>query len=114
MDRIANYRALIIKAITESYYYRFPLPYPHLDRIFLRDETNDYYMLYEVGWKGNKPVENTILLVRIKEGKIWIDVDWTEDGIVTDLLRFGVPPSDIVQAWVHPDLRETPEPLLVG
>ena len=112
MDRVARYRELIIQAITESPYYRFPLPYPHLDRIFLRDENSDRYMLYEVGWKENKHIENTILLVRIKEGKIWIDVDWTEDGIVTDLLRSGISPSDIVQAWVHPDLRETPEPLL--
>jgi len=111
MDRVDRYRELIIQAITESPYYRFPLPYPHLDRLFLRDETNDCYMLYEVGWKDRKHIENTILLVRIKEGKIWIDVDWTEDGIVTDLLRYGIPPSEIVQAWVHPDLREQPEPL---
>jgi hypothetical protein len=103
---------LIIKAITASRHYRFPPTDEQIETLFLRDESQDQYMLYQTGWVGSKPISNVVILARIKEGKIWIEEDWTEEGIVTELLRLGVPPADIVQAWVHPDLRETPEPLL--
>ncbi len=112
MDRRDHYRELIIKAVTESRHYRFPPTEEQIETLFLRDETQDQYMLYQMGWIGSKPLSNVVILARIKDGKIWIDEDWTEDGIATDLLRYGVPPSDIVQAWVHPNLREAPEPLL--
>ncbi len=39
--------------------------------------------------------------IRIKNHKIWIEEDWTEEGIATDLLNAGVPQSDIVLAF-HP------------
>lgn len=29
--------------------------------------------------------------VRIREGKFWVEKDWTEDGIAGDLVREGVP-----------------------
>ncbi len=111
MDRLENYRTLIKRAITESYYYRYP---PEgTENLFASDDAKAIYILYNVGWRGQEHVSRVRLILRIKDGKIWIDEDWTEEGIVTDLLRFGVPPADIVQAWVHPALREIPEPLLV-
>ena len=113
MDRISHYRTLVVKAITESYYYRYPAKHENVDTLFLCDEKNNQFMLYQTGWKDKQHVENMILLLRIKEGKIWIDEDWTEEGIATDLLRWGVPPTDIVLAFHHPSLREAPELLAV-
>lgn len=114
MDRREHYREVIIKAITASKNYRYPPKQEQIETLFLRDEAQDQYMLYQMGWLGSKPISNVVILARIKDGKIWIDEDWTEDGIVMDLLRSGVPREDIVQAWVHPNLREMPEPLLAG
>ncbi len=112
MDRLEKYRNLIKRAITDSDYYRYP---PEgTDNLFACDDANGIYILYNVGWRGREHVSRVRLILRLKDSKIWIDEDWTEDGIVTDLLRFGIPPSDIVQAWVHPDLREEPEPLLAS
>ena len=109
MDRIKEYRSLIMKAITESYTYRFPVSRPNVDMLFVCDETNNQFLLYEVGWDNKKHISNIIIVARIKEGKIWIDEDWTEEGIATELLRWGVPSSDIVLAFHHPSLRPEPE-----
>ena len=44
--------------------------------------------------------------VRIRDGKFWIEEDWTEDGIATDLVRAGVPKEDIVLAFHEPEMRQ--------
>ena len=112
MDRIAEYSALIEKVLSESYYYRFPSPKPEIETLFLRDRPNNLYMLYTVGWEGPKHINNVIVLARVKDGKIWIDEDWTEEGIATDLLREGVRPADIVLAFHDPVMQLDEDPLL--
>ena len=37
-----------------------------------------------------------IVHARIKNGKLWIEEDWTEEGITDDLLRAGVKHEKIV------------------
>jgi len=44
--------------------------------------------------------------VRIRNGKFWIEEDWTEDGIANDLVRAGVPKEDIVLAFHEPTMRQ--------
>ncbi|WP_333146915.1 element excision factor XisI family protein [Microcoleus sp. B13-B6] len=44
--------------------------------------------------------------VRIRDRKFWIEEDWTEDGIATDLVRAGVPKEDIVLAFHEPGMRQ--------
>ena len=114
MDRTAEYSALIEKVITESFYYRFPSRKPELETLFLRDTQNNQYMLFTVGWERQQHINSVIVLARVKNGKIWIDEDWTEEGIATDLLRAGIPTSDIVLAFHDPAFRQEPEPLLVA
>jgi hypothetical protein len=47
--------------------------------------------------------------VRIKNNKIYIEEDWTEEGIATELLREGVPKEDIVLAFHDPETRKFTE-----
>ncbi len=47
--------------------------------------------------------------VRIKNQKIYIEEDWTEEGIATELLREGVPKEDIVLAFHDPETRKLTE-----
>lgn len=44
--------------------------------------------------------------VRIRDGKIWIEEDWTENGIATDIVRAGVPKEDIVLPFHEPKMRQ--------
>jgi hypothetical protein len=50
-----------------------------------------------------------VIHIRLKDEKIWIEEDWTEDGIATDLLQAGVQSEDIVLAFHPPRLRQFTE-----
>lgn len=52
---------------------------------------------------SSKRVRGTILHVRLRDGKVWIEEDLTEDGIATYLLAAEVPKSDIVLAFQSPE-----------
>ena len=106
MDRLERYRSLIKEAILESPYYLYGSSEPDEETLFLCDEKKDYFMLYDIGWRGTEPISTIRLLVRIKNNKIWIDEDWTEDGITGTLLKAGVPKEDIVLAFHHPNRRQ--------
>lgn len=49
------------------------------------------------------------IYVCLKHNKIWIEEDWTEDGVATDFLNAGVPKDDIVLAFHPPHLRQYTE-----
>lgn len=44
--------------------------------------------------------------MRIRNGQFWIEEDWTEEGIATDLVRAGVPKEDIVLTFHEPKMRQ--------
>ncbi len=43
--------------------------------------------------------------VHIRGNKFWIEEDWTEEGIATDLVRAGVATEDIVLTFHEPKMR---------
>jgi len=108
-SKITSYRNLLTNIIDE--YVSIPTlnPTPEKETIFVADEKRDHYFLYRIGWEGTKRVWNTTLYVRIKDGKFWLEIDWTEDGIATELLEAGVPNQDIVLAFHHPSVRQHTE-----
>lgn len=73
------------------------------------DSDHDHYLLLIIGWQGDKRIKNTMIHLRLKGGKIWIEEDWTEDGVATDLLQAGVPRDEIVLAFHPPHLRKYTE-----
>jgi hypothetical protein len=69
------------------------------------DEKQDHYLLHTIGWRNVERIWNTTAYVRIRGNKLWIEIDWTERGIATDLLAAGVPKEDIILAFHHPSVR---------
>lgn len=70
------------------------------------DTEQDHYQLLYVGWRGNKRDFGCILHIDIKNGKIWIQHDGTEEGFANRLVEMGVPKQDIVLAFHEPEIRE--------
>lgn len=56
--------------------------------------------------QGKKRTNNIQVHIRIKDNKIWIEEDWTEEGIANELLKLNVPASDIVLAFHLPEDRK--------
>ena len=71
----------------------------------LFDDERDHYQLLYVGWRGTKRDFGCILHLDIKNGKIWIQHDGTEEGIANQLVALGVPRQDIVLAFHEPEVR---------
>jgi hypothetical protein len=109
MDQLTRYRELI-KQILTGYVAltKRATPTP-IESHLLLDEVRDHYMWLKLGWEKGRRVQYITVYVRLCEGKFWIEEDWTEDGIATDLLRAGVPKEDIVLAFNEPELRQQVE-----
>ena len=48
-----------------------------------------------IGWRAETRVHRPLFYLRLKDGKIHVEEDWTKEGIANELMRAGVPASDI-------------------
>jgi hypothetical protein len=107
MERIVELRNAIESALSEY----AAISYAHGDvvRVPIIDRKSDNYLLMVVGWENTKRVHGCLVHLGIVEGKIWIQRDGTEEGMATELERFGVEKCEIVLGFHHPDLRQHTE-----
>lgn len=66
----------------------------------------DHYLMFHIGWQGEKRVYGSVMHIDIKDHKIWIQRDGIEGGIAEALIKAGVPPSDIVLGYRSPYMRQ--------
>ncbi|MEB3309665.1 MAG: XisI protein [Snowella sp.] len=110
MDKLGHYRYLIRKILTEYEALASQTPNPQgVDSVLAFDGQRDQYIWFQVGWAEEERVNGISVYVRIKNEKIYIEEDWTEEGIATELLRKGVPKEDIVLAFYAPEVRKLTE-----
>lgn len=108
MDKLTNYRR-IVKEILRQHAQASGASSPGVESDLVFDEQHDHYMLFRLGWWPRGRVHGTTAHVRLRNDKVWIEEDWTEDGIATELLAAGVPAADIVLAFHEPEMREYTE-----
>ena len=109
MERIAQYRK-IIHCLLEDYTQVYAAAAdPGVDTDIIIDDEHGEYLLMRVGWRGETRVRRSVFYLRLRSGKIWIEEDWTKEGVVTQLMAEGVPKEDIVLAFNPPELRELTE-----
>ena len=109
MDRIEKYRDSIKNILTE--YHQWVSGSANLDResCLVFDEAHDQYFWLFMGWEGKQKIRNIQVHVRIKNQKIYIEEDWTEEGIANELLRKDIAKDDIVLAFHDPETRKLTE-----
>jgi hypothetical protein len=87
------------------------IPYAHGDlaceAIF--DRPRNRFVLITLGWDDEERVHYPLVHVDVIDGKLWIQVDNTEHGIAPELVKAGIPKSDIVLAFRPPDVRQHTE-----
>ena len=69
------------------------------------DESIGHYQLGEVGWEGERRIDNVYLHIDVIKDSVWVQHNGTEFRIGDLLMREGVPRESIVLAFHHPDLR---------
>jgi hypothetical protein len=70
------------------------------------DEGQGHFELMRSGWVNGRRVHGALIHIDIRDGKIWIQHDGTEDGVANELVALGVPKEKIVLAFKSPDLRK--------
>ena len=109
MDRLEHYQTIIKNILTEYDRISAQVPDPDIEEILMLDDERGQYLWFNVGWKGTRRISVISVYVRLKNGKIYIEEDCTEESIATDLLNEGVPAEDIVLAFQSPDVRQFTE-----
>lgn len=69
-----------------------------LDTVF--DDTQERYALMQVGWDRGRRVRGNLIYITLHEGKVWIEYDGMECGIVQELIAQGIPSERIVLAYL--------------
>ena len=108
MDRIIIYRQ-IIKETLADYHLLNEKSNSTTESCLVIDELNDNYLLVLMGWHQNEHIKSEMIHVRLKEQKIWIEEDWTEESIATNLLAKGIKKEEIVLAFHPPNVRQHTE-----
>jgi hypothetical protein len=109
MDKQLSYQKIlhhIISTMAEKYDVSNT---QEVEQAVVMDDTYGIYQIYEIGWNEHDRVKRPWVHVRLKNGKIWIEEDWTEESLAELFLNAGIPNDDIVLAFNPPDIREYTE-----
>lgn len=103
MEKITHYQG-IIKAILEEYVTSMQA---NLDEevYLVEDLIKMNYLIYHNAWRDSSRSYGCILHVRIKNEKIYVEYDGTDEGFADVFAAAGVPKEDIVLAFHAPAKR---------
>jgi hypothetical protein len=103
MDKIVKYREYVQKLITDRA--KPSIDQEEIEVQLLMDSVRDHYQWMNVGWDGFKRIYQCLIHLDIKDGKIWIQQNWTEDDLAAELVELGVPHEDIILGLQPPFKR---------
>ncbi|MEW5987791.1 MAG: XisI protein [Chloroflexota bacterium] len=103
MDKLNNYRRIVQQIVARHGQYH--PSHGRIEAVPICDTGNDNYLLMDIGWDRTGRVHAIAFHVRIREGKIWVEWDGTEEGIAQELLEAGVTREDIVLGFYRPETR---------
>lgn len=109
MGGIENYRAIIKRLLLDKQAQFRPFAPQGALQFCALDDERDQYLLINTGWHGARRQHGATLYLRIENGKVWIEEDWTDDGVVSELIAMGVDKEDIVLGFQPPSLRAETE-----
>jgi hypothetical protein len=104
MDRL-DFQRDAVQEILESYDALNQKANSSTESLVVIDRAHDQYLLIITGWNQTRRIRNVFFHVRLKDGKIWIEEDWSEDGFASELLSRGIHHGEIVLAFQPPQVR---------
>lgn len=105
MDTRLKYRDIIKNILKSHADYRANFSDDYDSQVLFDDERGQYLIL-DIGWSNEKYLHTTPIHISLKDDKIWIQYDDTEEGVVTELMEAGVPKENIVLGFRHPRMRK--------
>jgi len=103
MDKLAQYRQYVQTLITR--YAEDDVSDDEVEVQLICDTERDHYQWMNVGWEHLNRIYQTIIHIDIKDGKIWLQQNLTEENPAEELVEMGVPREDIVLGLQPPYKR---------
>ena len=103
MDKLEKYKNSVLNIINR--YGSYKHSYGDVEIQIICDEKNNHYQILNLGWHGNKRIYGCSLHIDIKNNKVWIQHNGTENSIAKELIELGVAKDDIVLGFHTPYMR---------
>jgi XisI protein len=103
MDKLKKYNQLIINVLEE--YIASDTMNPDQELYLVVDSIKMHYLLYHNRWRGMSRAYGCLVHIRLKNEKIYIEYDGTDEGFGDVFVEKGVPKKDIVLAFHAPSKR---------
>ncbi len=98
MDSLTNKRQIIKEVL--NYYSQFKPSHGDIRLETIFDENQDRYALMQIGWDRGKRIRGNLIYLAIRDGKIWLEYDGIEQGIIQDLISQGIPENEIILGFL--------------
>ena len=103
MDKLAQYRQYV--QILMSRYAEDDVSDDQVEVQLICDTERDHYQQMNVGWEHLTRIYQTFIHIDIKDGKIWLQQNLTEQNPAEKLVAMGVPREDIILGLQPPYKR---------
>ncbi|BAZ02368.1 XisI protein-like protein [Tolypothrix tenuis PCC 7101] len=104
MDKIAKYRESIQKLLT--CYAHDDVDDKDIETLLIFDTERDHYQWMNVGWQEFDRIYRCVIHFDIKNGKIWLQQNLTDQNPAEELVKMGIPKEDIVLGLQPPYKRQ--------
>jgi hypothetical protein len=99
METTARDRDIVMQVIQRYAQFKPSHGDIRLDTVFDKDQ--DRFALMQVGWDRGRRVRGNLIYITLYDGKVWVEYDGMEQGIIQDLITAGISPERIVLAFQH-------------
>lgn len=104
MDKLKKYKKAIVDFLHEyaAYYADDPSP---IETHIIADRETDNYLILRTGWHRGRFFHYLLFHILIKNEKVWLQQNNTEDMIGDSLVAHGIPKTDIVLGFQPEAIR---------
>ena len=107
MDKVAEYRKYVQTLL--SRYANNDVSDDDVEVQLMFDTERDHYQWMNVGWQQSNRIYRCVIHIDIKDGKIWLQQNLTDQNPAEELVEMGVPREDIVLGLQPPYKRKYTE-----
>lgn len=102
IDKIKTYQQAILTFLGEYAPNTYSNNPSGIEAQIIADKEKHHYQLLRLGWAHDRFHHSCRFHMDIKGGKVWVQVNNTEEMIGDELVKKGIPAKDIILAF-HPE-----------
>ena len=105
MEKVNQYKAIVRKVIEDIA--AISPSDETVETQVIMDDKRGHYLLFAVGWDKSNWIYASFVHVDVKEnGRVWLQHDGTDLRVAEELVRTGIPKSNIVIGFQPPHARK--------